>query len=165
MPQEAISSLSIGGLKSILFTNHVTLTNILEKDDLVRKVISLVEDEKRERQRQRRAEEMEEMERIQREMDAREELRDRRDRENELEPNQIADEEANAEASTQDGRPSGEYSRWSSTMAESVPPVSPSPPPAPPPPPKVKVTSHTERTGLCIICQDEEANIAIVDCG
>lgn len=27
------------------------------------------------------------------------------------------------------------------------------------------MASHLERTGLCVICQDEEANIAIVDCG
>lgn len=41
------------------------------------------------------------------------------------------------------------------------------PPPAssssPPPPPKT--TTSTERSGLCVICQDQEANIAIVDCG
>ena len=27
------------------------------------------------------------------------------------------------------------------------------------------MASHLERTGLCVVCQDEEANIAIVDCG
>lgn len=27
------------------------------------------------------------------------------------------------------------------------------------------MASHLERTGLCVICQDEEANIAVVDCG
>ena len=41
------------------------------------------------------------------------------------------------------------------------------PPPAssssPPPPPKT--TTSTDRSGLCVICQDQEANIAIVDCG
>ncbi|KAF7329030.1 RING-finger domain-containing protein [Mycena venus] len=39
--------------------------------------------------------------------------------------------------------------------------------PVPPPlPPKAQaMQSHLERTGLCVICQDEEANIAIVDCG
>lgn len=36
----------------------------------------------------------------------------------------------------------------------------------PPLPPKAQaMASHLERTGLCVICQDEEANIAIVDCG
>ena len=28
-----------------------------------------------------------------------------------------------------------------------------------------EMASRLERTGLCVICQDEEANIAIVDCG
>ena len=163
MPHEAISSLSIGALKSILFTNHVTVTNILEKGDLVRKVLSLVEDEKMERERQRQAEEMEEMQRMQREMDARGASfstrgeMEGRGRENEQESNRFAYEEPNAEASMQDGRHSGEYNRG----AKGVPPVPPAPPP---PPPKVKVTP-VERTGLCIICQDEESNIAIVDCG
>ncbi|KAJ7686688.1 hypothetical protein B0H17DRAFT_1071559 [Mycena rosella] len=36
----------------------------------------------------------------------------------------------------------------------------------PPLPPKAQaMASHLERTGLCVICQDEEASIAIVDCG
>ncbi|KAK0192991.1 hypothetical protein F5146DRAFT_927601 [Armillaria mellea] len=40
-------------------------------------------------------------------------------------------------------------------------PSSPSPPATPPKAPPI----FTERGGLCVICQDEEANIAIVDCG
>ena len=28
-----------------------------------------------------------------------------------------------------------------------------------------KVRERRERTGLCVICQDDEASIAIVDCG
>ncbi len=40
-------------------------------------------------------------------------------------------------------------------------PASPSPPATPPKAPPI----FTERGGLCVICQDEEANIAIVDCG
>lgn len=33
-------------------------------------------------------------------------------------------------------------------------------------PPKAQTsTAALERDGLCVICQDEEANIAIVDCG
>jgi hypothetical protein len=33
-------------------------------------------------------------------------------------------------------------------------------------PPKIRGTAaDLERTGLCVICQDEEANIALVDCG
>ncbi|KAK0220477.1 hypothetical protein IW262DRAFT_1384822 [Armillaria fumosa] len=40
-------------------------------------------------------------------------------------------------------------------------PASPSPPATPLKAPSI----FTERGGLCVICQDEEANIAIVDCG
>ena len=32
-----------------------------------------------------------------------------------------------------------------------------------PPPPKMMTS--VERSGLCVICQDQEANIAIMDCG
>ncbi|KAG1753651.1 uncharacterized protein EDB91DRAFT_1234089 [Suillus paluster] len=39
-------------------------------------------------------------------------------------------------------------------------PSSSSPQPSSPP-----RTTYTERSGLCVICQDQEANIAIVDCG
>ncbi|KAK0203416.1 hypothetical protein DFS33DRAFT_1383675 [Desarmillaria ectypa] len=40
-------------------------------------------------------------------------------------------------------------------------PASHSPPATPPKAP----STFTERGGLCVVCQDEEANIAIVDCG
>ena len=39
------------------------------------------------------------------------------------------------------------------------------PPPGKMSPKAQAMASHLERTGLCVICQDEEANIAIVDCG
>ncbi|KAG1718568.1 uncharacterized protein EDB91DRAFT_1184924 [Suillus paluster] len=39
-------------------------------------------------------------------------------------------------------------------------PSSSSPQPSSPP-----RTTYMERSGLCVICQDQEANIAIVDCG
>jgi hypothetical protein len=37
--------------------------------------------------------------------------------------------------------------------------------PAPPPHRPSPASYYQERTGLCVVCQDEEANIAIVDCG
>jgi len=139
MTPESIGSLSIGALKAILFTNHVNAGQILEKSDLVQKVLTLVEDEKAERERQRRAEEREEMERMQREQDEREE----------------------AEQAHRNNVPS-DYQDGTSTDSSPIPPKSP-PKPAPP---KAKGSASTlERTGLCVICQDEEANIAIVDCG
>jgi len=33
------------------------------------------------------------------------------------------------------------------------------------PPPMMRTSADLERNGLCVVCQDEEANIAIVDCG
>src|SRR5882762_2020673 len=33
------------------------------------------------------------------------------------------------------------------------------------PPPIMRTSADLERNGLCVVCQDEEANIAIVDCG
>jgi hypothetical protein len=38
-------------------------------------------------------------------------------------------------------------------------------PPKAPSSPNHTIPSVLERSGLCVICQDEEANIAIVDCG
>jgi len=45
-------------------------------------------------------------------------------------------------------------------------PIPSSPPKSVATPPQTKGSATTlERTGLCVVCQDEEANIAIVDCG
>ena len=33
------------------------------------------------------------------------------------------------------------------------------------PPPMMGTAVDLERNGLCVVCQDEEANIAVVDCG
>ena len=45
MSADAIGSLSISALKDILFRNHVASGQVLEKGDLVRKVLMLVETE------------------------------------------------------------------------------------------------------------------------
>jgi hypothetical protein len=47
-----------------------------------------------------------------------------------------------------------------------VPLAEPSKEEAKPLPPKAQaMAAHLERTGLCVICQDAEANMAIIDCG
>lgn len=142
MTPEAVRSLSISALKTILFNNHVNAgSGILEKDDLVRKVTSLIEDEKRERERQRLAEEREEQEKIETQRRMMEEYeRKKQEAEKAKEGQDRIDEDA-ADAAPQSS-------------------ASSSPPPMPKPQPSV-----VERSGLCVICQDEEANIAIVDCG
>jgi hypothetical protein len=33
------------------------------------------------------------------------------------------------------------------------------------PPPMMETSADLERNGFCVVCQDEEANIAIVGCG
>jgi len=166
MTPEAIKSLSIGALKSILFTNHVNAGQILEKSDLVNKVLTLVEDEKAERERQRRAEEREEMERLQREQDAREE-REWEERERMQRGAGAASGGADIPSGHSEGHDSRHDGSDSHHEGSSSTPVPPSTPPKPAhTPPKTRGSATTlERTGLCVICQDEEANIAIVDCG
>ncbi|CAA7269961.1 unnamed protein product [Cyclocybe aegerita] len=168
MSPEEIRALSIGNLKAILFTNHVNAGQILEKGDLVSKVLVLVEDEKAERERARRAEELEEMERVQRDQERQEEARQERERrersESEAQENATSSASASANDSSGEVRPQEDGRDDDHMPAQEPPPAPPSSPPKPavvPPLPR----SHAERTGLCVVCQDEEANIAIVDCG
>lgn len=143
MTPGSISSLSVHALKEILFKNHVNPGPVLEKSDLVKKVVDLVDDERRERQRQREAEEQEERERIEQQRFMMEEYRRK-----EQEKSEEAEKAKQADASSH---------------ADSGAESSSAPPPLPP---KAQaMASHLERTGLCVICQDNEANMAIVDCG
>ncbi|TFK26616.1 hypothetical protein FA15DRAFT_686380 [Coprinopsis marcescibilis] len=164
IPSEDVKKLSISALKSVLFTNHVNAGQVLEKEELVKKVLTLVEDERRDRERQRQAEELEEMERLQREQERREEVereqRERRNREQEQQRaaeeagNQSSGDQASGEAAEPNARPGVDNNEpRTNTNAKPSTPQSP-------PKPIVQ-----ERGGLCVICQDEEANIAIVDCG
>ncbi|KAJ3887020.1 hypothetical protein GG344DRAFT_56437 [Lentinula edodes] len=204
MTTESMSSLSISSLKAILFANHVNSSMILEKGDLVRRVVGLVEDERRERREheERELEEQrqrEETERIEREREEREdqerirvqhemmeaferEKRERESREQEL--NREREETARREEERIDGLQSdlmqvdsesesrhtynGEHN--TNSTSSSSPPPPPTPPKTSPAPSKVSpkapaTAAFVERTGLCVVCQDEEANIAIVDCG
>jgi hypothetical protein len=167
MSADVIGSLSISALKSILFTNHVTAGQILEKSDLVRKVLVLVENEKAERVRQRQMEERDEMERLQRAMESMHGTNNfERDMEEQTERQQDGDEDQPGNESRLDldipihrsddesrnnegGHDETNHSHSSST---------------PPPHPRATGSSF-ERPGMCVICQDEDANIAIIDCG
>ncbi|KAF9477956.1 hypothetical protein BDN70DRAFT_836974 [Pholiota conissans] len=174
MNTDDIRALSIHALKDILFTNHVNAGQILEKSDLVAKVLVLIEDEKRERERQRQAEEREQLELMRREEERREQVRERalaaeRERQRaEAEtaaPGVTNAEEENAEEEAQAEMRAGDGSGENSPAPEADL-VSSSPPKPTPEAPKAQGSAVTlERTGLCVICQDEEANIAIVDCG
>ncbi|KAF9467771.1 hypothetical protein BDZ94DRAFT_1376408 [Collybia nuda] len=146
MPDESIASLSIGSLKAILFTNHVNAGLILEKGELVTKVRGLVEDERHERDRQRALEEAEEADRIERQRVL-------------LEQHRMAQQEREERARAEKSRSDSEDD-MDADEKHSASPASP------PTPPKARATAaDLERPGLCVICQDDEANIAIVDCG
>lgn len=149
MPTEDLASLSIGALKAILFTNHVNAGLILEKGELVTKVRALVEDERRERDRQRALEEAEEADRIERQRVL---LEQHKMAQREREERARAEQSRAGDGDGNDDMNVDDKSSGSST--------------APPLPPKARATAaDLERTGLCVICQDDEANIAIVDCG
>ena len=170
MSTDTIKSLSISALKSILFTNHVTTGQILEKSELVKKVLVLVENEKVEQVRQRQMEEREEMERLQRAMESMRgtnRFRGDREEEEETEWRHDGDEdhqpvnESRPDSDTPTHRSDDEsrdnddatnhHSRNTSTPDAS--------------PPRKATGSSFERPGMCVICQDEDANIAIIDCG
>ena len=170
MSTDSIGSLSISALKSILFTNHVTtgLTGglILEKSDLVRKVLVLVENERAERVRQRQMEEREEMERLQRSMETMYGTGYfERGTEEQTEGQQDGvdgDHPANDSGSSFDV-PIEDGSRENEGGHGINRPHSSSPP-APSAAPRSS-GSALDRPGMCVICQDEDANIAIIDCG
>ncbi|KAH7922753.1 hypothetical protein BV22DRAFT_634493 [Leucogyrophana mollusca] len=156
MSPERISALSIGTLKAILWDNHVNARLILEKGDLVVKVNTLVDDERRERERKRREDEEEaERERLAK-IEAEEEARQKE----EAARVEREQQEAQATAAPADG----DIDMSEEAVAlegDTVPP--PTPPKVTPKAPMSAAVA--ERHGLCVICQDEEANIAIVDCG
>lgn len=158
MPSEDIRALSISTLKTVLFQNHVQTSMVVEKSELVAKVVGLVADEKAEREAAaRRALEEEREDREMREAIERsnreEEDRQTRDRDRQ---------QSEGEAGTNAPSPTPNtpnQATSSSTSPERTPPPGKMTPKA------QAMASHLERTGLCVICQDEEANIAIVDCG
>ena len=173
MDKASVASLSISTLKSILFRNHVQTSMIVEKSELVAKVERLIEDEKLERAAAaRRAEEEErelrEMkEAIERSKREEEERQARQAQPQTSESGGNSQQETASEDTgmdTEQAAPPGEDQR---APPDTNQPRTPSPAPTPGrmTPKAQAMASHLERTGLCVICQDEEANIAIVDCG
>ena len=168
MDPEDIRSLSISSLKALLFSNHVNVnaTMVLEKSDLVERVLQLVENEKAVRERARRAnEEEEEMLRDQ----MRETERDSMQQEAEGEHAERHEHEEHDEGGDDEGiadhnkeEREGASSPYLRTGSSSSPPLRPASVAGRSPPRK---NSYTDRNGLCVVCQDDEANIAIVDCG
>lgn len=210
MPEGRVAALSIGTLKQVLFQNHVIARLVVEKEELVAKVRTLIEDERAERARHAMAEEQESGGRSQHpdansqtglygdsededEVLARVLEESRRTEEERVEAQRIAEERGRLDeemhvddqdhAAAESHEIGGEPARPSSTPAspedDHVGPATPIQPATTPSPKRSSSTtpgermsasvqaaaSRLERTGLCVICQDEEANIAIVDCG
>lgn len=154
---------------------------ILEKSELVNKVMTLIDDEKKERERQRLAEEaerlVEEERRRERDEAIRKEQEEKRRREEE---ERLKERRQRQRTRVEDVEDGVEYMmdvevEVSEDEDHSVhqnkpgglsdPSSSVTPPPRVAPTPQKPITPAIERSGLCVICQDEEANIAIVDCG
>jgi hypothetical protein len=177
MSSERIGALSVGQLKAALFAAHVRAPpQALEKAELVARVLVVLEDERRRREREAAAHAAEEeaareRARIAREeREAEERLREERRVEAERllrERQQAAQARQEQEGVQVSARLDGETvlsTKDEQANDEAQVPPAAQPKPAPtfkssPPPPL------PERTGLCVICQDEEACIAIVDCG
>ena len=135
MTDDEISRMSISALKAVLFQNHVNARLLLEKGELVARVQALLDDERQERAREAAIHAREEEEMIARQRAMMEEHYHR------------------AEQSRQD-----QEQAHSGNDAEHFEPRAS-------PPPMMGTSADLERNGLCVVCQDEEANIAIVDCG
>jgi hypothetical protein len=132
---DEISHMSISALKGVLFQNHVNARLLLEKGELVARVRALLGDERHERAREATIHAREEEEMIARQRAMMEEQYHRE-----------------------------EQARQDRKQAHSGDDVQHSEPKGSPPP-MMGTSADLERNGLCVVCQDEEANIAIVDCG
>ena len=136
MSDDEVSHLSIGALKAVLFQNHVNARLLLEKSDLVGRVNALLGDERQERAREAAIHAREEEEMIARQRATMEEQYHREEQDRQ---------------DREQARYSGDHAQHSEPKAS--------------PPPMMGTAADLERNGLCVVCQDEEANIAIVDCG
>jgi len=133
---------------------------VLGKSDLVVRVMQLVDDEKRERERTRMANEDEE-ERI-RQIIREQKEREERERLGRQEREDSDRREREAREREDDHSLFGQQEQKEGDDAADFPPRSTSPLSTSTSNPK---QPFPERSSLCVICQDEEANIAIVDCG
>lgn len=142
MTDDEVSQMSISALKTVLFQNHVNARLMLEKSDLVARVRALLGDERHERAREAAIHAREEEEVIGRQHAMMEEQR-------------LREEQARQD---QEKEHNGGNTYVPADDAQQ-------PKPKVPPPPMMGTAADLERNGLCVVCQDEEANIAVVDCG
>lgn len=142
MTDDEISHMSISALKTVLFQNHVNARLLLEKSDLVARVRALLGDERQERAREAAIHAREEEESNARQHAMKEEQRHREEQARQDR------EQVHKDNSAHDSRDGGQHPERKLS-----------------PPPIMGTSADLERNGLCVVCQDEEANIAIVDCG
>ena len=139
MTDDEVSQMSISALKTVLFQNHVNARLMLEKSDLVARVHALLGDERQERAREAVIHAREEEEMIARQHAM-------------MEGQHCRDEQTHWHEERHSGARAPEDDAQQ-------------PKPNVPPSPMMGTAVDLERNGLCVVCQDEEANIAIVDCG
>lgn len=137
MTDDEVSQMSISALKAVLFQNHVNARLMLEKSDLVTRVRALLGDERQERAREAAIHAREEEEYIARQ-------------------HAMMEEQHCQDEQVHEGRRSSAYAPADDAHQ---------PKPNAPPSPMMGTALDLERNGLCVVCQDEEANIAVVDCG
>ena len=161
MDPTEIQSLSISALKSLLFSNHINVnsTMVLEKSDLVERALHSLWRMKIIRERMGQANEEEEVMFRESMGEAdRESMRDERARQEDEDHHYHASSAANRKQEDENAHSSSSSSHLHANTSPPRPTLSSdrSPP---------RKTAYTERNGLCVVCQDEEANIAIADCG
>jgi hypothetical protein len=177
MAPEDIRSLPVSVLKEILFHNHVNARLLIEKSDLVERVTTLITDERRERERQEIFRQMEEEQERFRRMGMDADVHAERLGELHLDSEQQTP-NGGPEPSSGAGPEQGPEVLGSNDTNQQIPATNADdavPPgqantPTPPQPKhgldgRIAMAVNLERNGLCVICQDEEANIAIIDCG
>jgi hypothetical protein len=143
LPQSYLTSLSIGTLKAILYENHVKVdfSQVLEKQELVGRVAMLVADERRRLERQRAAEEAEERE-----------------------ANGLGG-RTSVDASAGVSAPTTEMTGLQVNGTDGIRPTTPSAVTSTIPEVPTGPKASVERDGLCVVCQDQEAVFANIDCG
>lgn len=155
MSTSSLSRLPIHTLKQILYEARVRLpADLLEKAELVGRVSAWLEEERT------AAEERDIMEREEREQEERE----RREREEQEERERVEAERSVMETELAESEDAHTHDFAENAEIHDESQQHP-PPPSSSPPPSLPRTTLGERSGLCVICQDQEANIAIVDCG
>lgn len=177
MEPEQIRSLPISALKKILFNNHVSVGGLIEKPELAERVMTLIADERRERERQESFRQMEEeQERLRRmgteagtHIEPPDDLHmDSEHQTSGVTPEQTAlgqglelvgfndaGQQTTAVSTNDATSPEQQTTENTTTPPQQIPGIDKRP----------AVAVGPERDGLCVVCQDGEANIAIVDCG